>query len=129
MPTERLSRAALFVFGAAVSAAACVPTENAPAPQPVVTSAPPVPPPHVVVVTEPSVHPTPIPPTHVVATPQPDDTTAAPAYGAAPPVAPPEPGSFAARYGMSPRPPRPPRPTPPTSISTRYGSPPRPDFE
>lgn len=123
MPTERLSRAALFVFGAAISGAACVPTENAP--QPVVNTAPPIPPPHVVVVTEPSVHPTPISPPHVVVTPQPDDTTAAPAYGAAPPVAPPEPGSFAARYGLAPRP-RPPRPG---SISTRYGSPPSPDFE
>jgi len=114
MPTERLSRAALFVFGAAMSSAACVPTENTP---PTVTPAPPtvvapqpIPAPHVVVVSEPVVRPTPVPPPHVVATP---------------PIAPPEPGSFAARYGVPPRP----RPPHPGSISTRYGAPPRPDFE
>ncbi len=126
LPTERLSRAALFVFGAAVAGAACVPTENAPAPQPVVNTAPPIPPPHVVVVTEPAPPPVPAPPVGVV-TPDPN-TTAAPAYGAAPPPGPPLDlgGSAATRYGAPPRPPRAPRPG---SISTRYGSPPAPDFE
>jgi hypothetical protein len=109
VPTERLSRAAMFVFGATVAAAACVPQETTqPPPQavPVQTVTPPI-------VVVPQQVPSPPP---VVVTPTPPAPT--PHTGETPPyIAPP-----AARYGA------PPRPNPTHGpIMTRYGAPPVPN--
>jgi hypothetical protein len=103
VPTERLSRAAMFVFGATIAATACVPQETTQQP-PLAVPAPTAPP--VVVVPQPVASPPP-----VVVTPTP-----------ATPTPPPYIAPTAARYGA------PPRPHPAIGpIMTRYGAPPAPN--
>jgi len=116
LPAERLSRAALFAFGAAVLGSGCVSGDRAPPPTTVarpeqpppagnmpVYGGPPAPPP--VVVTD---APAPQEPPRLVEVPRPPPAGIMPAYGGPPrprtPPPPPDPGSFAARYGAPPRP-------------------------